>query len=124
MTAPRERRKRLVPEETREQTGRQPADQNDQPPPVDELESDLGYSFRDRQRLLQALTHPSCPQPPAGKSNQRLEFLGDATLGFVVAAELHRRFPEEPEGRLTEFRAHLVCEGALARQARQLRLGR
>jgi len=86
------------------------------------LESALGYAFDDRQWLLKALTHPSCPQPPASESNQRLEFLGDATLGFVVAAELYRRFPEEPEGRLTEFRATLVCQTALARQARQLRL--
>jgi ribonuclease-3 len=45
-------------------------------------------------------------------------------LGFVVAAELYRRFPDEPEGRLTEFRAALVCRAALARQARRLHLER
>jgi ribonuclease-3 len=124
LTPPRERRDRPVPEAIREQTGRQPPDQECPPSPVDELESILGYAFSDRQLLLKALTHPSCPRPPAGESNQRLEFLGDATLGFVVAAELYRRFPEEPEGRLTEFRAALVCRAALARQARQLHLER
>jgi len=91
---------------------------------ITRLESALGYAFDDRQWLLKALTHPSCPQPPAGESNQRLEFLGDATLGFVVAAELYRRFPEEPEGRLTEFRATLVCQTALSRQARRIHLER
>jgi len=92
------------------------------PTDIARLESALGYTFDDRQWLLKALTHPSCPHPPAGESNQRLEFLGDATLGFVVAAELYRRFPEEPEGRLTEFRATLVCQAALARQARRIHL--
>ncbi len=112
MRVPREHRDPIVPEETSERV------------PIERLESALGYAFRDRQWLLRALTHPSCSQPPAGESNQRLEFLGDATLSFVIAAELYRRFPEEPEGRLTEFRSSLVCEEALARQARQLHLGR
>jgi ribonuclease-3 len=112
LSVPREHRDRTVPPKTPHQAQ------------VAELESALGYTFRDRQQLLRALTHPSCPQPPAGQSNQRLEFLGDATLGFVIAAELYRRFPEESEGRLTELRATLVCEEALARQARRLRLGR
>lgn len=112
MPAPREYRDEDLPGEDAGQ------------PPVGRLEAALGYTFGNRQRLLKALTHPSCPRPPAGESNQRLEFLGDATLGFVVAAELYRRFPDEPEGRLTEFRAVLVCRTALARQARRLHLER
>jgi ribonuclease-3 len=88
-----------------------------------DLEQALGYRFKDPQWLLKALTHPSCPWPPADESNQRLEFLGDATLGFIVAAELYRRFPLQPEGRLTELRSSLVCEAALAKQAQLLHLG-
>jgi ribonuclease-3 len=52
-----------------------------------------------------------------------VEFLGDATLSFVIAAELYRRFPQQSEGQLTELRSSLVCEGALAQQAKRLRLG-
>lgn len=88
------------------------------------LEDAIGYTFKKPQLLLKALTHPSCPQPPAGESNQRMEFLGDATLSFVIASELYRRFPRQPEGRLTELRSRLVCETALAQQAQRLRLGR
>ena len=110
MRAPPDRRERDLPEEEPGQVS------------IAQVEEALGYTFDDRRWLLKALTHPSCPQPPAGESNQRLEFLGDATLGFVVAAELYRRFPDEPEGRLTEFRSALVCRAALARQARRLHL--
>lgn len=88
------------------------------------LEESVGYRFRDHQLLRRALTHPSCPDPPAEGSNQRLEFLGDAVLGFVIASELYRRFPQLPEGRLTELRAALVCESSLAQWARGLQLGR
>jgi ribonuclease-3 len=53
-----------------------------------------------------------------------MEFLGDATLGFVIASELYRRFPSQSEGRLTQLRSSLVCEQTLARQAKRLALGR
>jgi ribonuclease-3 len=89
-----------------------------------ELQEAIGYRFRDRQLLLKALTHPSCAAPATGESNQRLEFLGDAALGFVIAGELYRRFPQITEGRLTELRSTLVSETALAQQARRVQLGR
>ena len=87
------------------------------------LQEAVGYRFRDQQLLRKALTHPSCASLPAGQSNQRLEFLGDAALGFVIAAELYKRFPQFSEGRLTELRAALVCEASLARRAKRVQLG-
>lgn len=81
--------------------------------------------------LKQAVTHPSFShETPEAAHNQRLEFLGDAILDFVVSDVLHERFPDSDEGKLTRTRAQLVSTGALARFARShdiggvLRLGR
>ncbi|TAJ18282.1 MAG: ribonuclease III [Dehalococcoidia bacterium] len=98
------------------------------------LEERLGVRFRDRSLLLAALTHPSYanehPSDPA-PTNERLEFLGDAALSLVVAETLYQRFPEVQEGRLTEWRAHVVQGPTLSRVASArvdlgpaLRLGR
>ena len=59
----------------------------------------------------------------AGSSNERLEFLGDAILNFIVAEKLYKEFPELPEGNLTEIRASLVCRDTLAEIAFSLKLG-
>lgn len=59
----------------------------------------------------------------AGYSNERLEFLGDAILNFIVAEKLYKEFPELPEGNLTEIRASLVCRDTLAEIASSLKLG-
>jgi ribonuclease III len=67
----------------------------------------------------QALTHRSA----RGANNERLEFLGDAVVGLVVAELLYERFPKVDEGVLTRMRARLVCEQGLAEVARELRLG-
>ncbi len=67
----------------------------------------------------QALTHRSA----RGANNERLEFLGDAVVGLVVAELLYERFPKLDEGGLTRMRAHLVCERGLADVARTLKLG-
>jgi ribonuclease-3 len=79
----------------------------------------LNYQFKDPTILEQALTHRSA----GGFNNERLEFLGDAILGFVVADELYRRFPEADEGQLTRLRASLVNKRTLAEIGRALRLG-
>lgn len=74
----------------------------------------------------QALTHRSLFRGEPGSylySNERLEFLGDAVLGFVVAAYLYERFPDRDEGFLTRLRAKLVNQEALAKAARSLQLG-
>jgi ribonuclease-3 len=84
----------------------------------------LRYSFGNLEVLRQALRHPSYTHenPKAGEHNQRLEFLGDAVVGLVVAEALVRRFPDAREGQLTRWRAALVSERPLARAAKQIGL--
>lgn len=93
-----------------------------------ELESRLEYTFSDRSWLRQALTHRSLrSQEEPGAvlpDNERLEFLGDALLGFVVSAALFRHFPQLREGKLSRVRANLVNRRSLCRVAERLDLGR
>ncbi len=84
---------------------------------------DLGYTFQNKELLKLALTHPSLANEKGVESNQRLEFLGDSILSFIVATELYHRFPDLAEGRLTEMRAATVCEKSLASAAREMNLG-
>ena len=79
----------------------------------------LDYQFRNPALLQQALTHPSMGR----KDNQRLEFLGDAVLQFVMSELLYQSHPESQEGQLTHLRALLVCEAALSQVARGLGVG-
>ena len=91
------------------------------------LEERLGYQFKNRALLENALTHSSYANEhrEAGlTSNERLEFLGDSVLGMVVADHLFREHPDMPEGELTRTRAALVCEGSLVEVARNLELGK
>lgn len=86
----------------------------------------LGHSFDNDRLLMEALTHRSYVNEVKDKSvrdNERLEFLGDAVIDFVVSVELMRRFPEAQEGRLSKIRASVVSEGALAELARDIGLG-
>ncbi len=86
----------------------------------------LGVRFRDRGLLRRALTHRSYVNElgrDPGDSNERLEFLGDATLGFLVAAWLYQRFGDLPEGDLTARRVALIRTDTLAHWSRQLGLG-
>jgi ribonuclease-3 len=83
------------------------------------LEERLGYRFGRRELLAQALTHRSYGTP----HNERLEFLGDSVLGFVIARELYARFESQPEGKLSRLRATLVREQTLAELARSIGLG-
>ncbi len=90
------------------------------------LEEKIGYAFRDRTLLENALTHSSYANEHRDKgmpSNERLEFLGDSILGLVVADHLYRNRPDLPEGDLTRIRAALVCEGSLVEVAKALDLG-
>lgn len=79
----------------------------------------LNYQFNDAKLLTQALTHRSC----GSHNNERLEFLGDGLLNFVVADLLYRERPDEPEGNLSRLRARLVRDRTLARIAVELNLG-
>ena len=86
----------------------------------------LDYTFRDPSLLQSALIHTSYVNERPGRgleSNERLEFLGDAVLGVVVAHRLYELRPESAEGELTVLRAWLVRQSTLARWARQLQLG-
>ncbi len=91
-----------------------------------ELQEKLHYEFENIEMLEQALTHRSYlnehPDYEIGH-NERLEFLGDAILDFVVSDMLFIRFPEMPEGRMTRLRAAIVRTEALASLARKLGLG-
>ena len=92
-----------------------------------ELEEKLGYAFHDPALLDEALNHSSYANEHRGRrirSNERLEFLGDAVLGFVTAEFLFLQHPDLPEGELTRIRAALVCEQSLYEVARKLDLGR
>jgi ribonuclease III len=81
-------------------------------------EQALGVAFRDRTLLRTALTHPSwAVEHDTRAEYERLEFLGDSVLGFVVAEHLYRTMPEEPEGVLARLRAEVVAGAALAEAA-------
>lgn len=79
----------------------------------------LGIQFVDKSLLVKSLTHRSA----GAKNNERLEFLGDAILGFVIAETLYQRFPDSDEGILSRLRASLVNQQSLAAIARGLNLG-
>ncbi len=92
-----------------------------------ELESAIGYSFQNPQLLLRSLTHSSRSQEASGEeelSNEQMEFLGDAILGFLVSEVLVRRFPGYSEGQLSKLKAHLVSALHLHRAAQRLEMGR
>jgi len=83
----------------------------------------LGYEFRNPALLAEALTTPSFRMSePTAHDNQRLEFLGDAVLGFLAADRLYAEFPDEAEGPLTVKRTHLVSSAALCAAAERLGL--
>lgn len=78
------------------------------------LETSIGYKFKDRAYLLQALTHPSYPTNRITGCYQQLEFLGDAVLDFLVTAYIFERCPEMDPGKLTDLRSALVNNVTLA----------
>ncbi len=92
---------------------------------IDQLQSLIGYRFRDDQPLLEALTHSSYARESPGhrRDNEQLEFLGDAILNFLVSVRLTDAFPQYEEGKLSRARASLVAAPHLANVARRLQLG-
>ncbi len=92
---------------------------------LSKFEKVIGYTFRDRALLIQALTHSSFVNEQKINKKpdyERLEFLGDAVLEMISSAYLFRTFPEKKEGEMSKIRASLVCEGALAFDSQQLSL--
>jgi ribonuclease-3 len=92
---------------------------------LEDFQQRLGHTFADENLLRQALTHASYGHEKRQRipDNQRLEFLGDAVLQLAATAELYRRFPDLPEGRLTVLRARLVNRHHLQALAQELALG-
>jgi ribonuclease-3 len=98
--------------------------------PLDDASSrlckELGYTFADTGLLLDALTHRSFKNERpdlAATDNERLEFLGDAVIGLLVASLLYLQFPDADEGELTRRRADLVSEKGLSEAAEAIALG-
>ena len=93
---------------------------------IKDLETAIGYRFRNIQLLQNALTHSSYANERWHNSllsNERLEFLGDSVLGMLAAEYLFKTFPDRPEGELTRMRADMVCEKTLAAAANRIGLG-
>ncbi len=98
---------------------------------LEAIEEILGYRFEDRELGIQALTHSSFSNESAANDalaelvpdNERLEFLGDAVIGLVIAKELMELFPGASEGKLSRWRSSLVSRKTLAEIAQELRLG-
>ena len=92
---------------------------------ISRFEQLIGYTFRDKQLLIQAFTPSSFVNEQKINKRpdyERLEFLGDAVLEMISSAYLFRKFPDKKEGQMSKMRASLVCEGALAYDAEQLNL--
>lgn len=86
---------------------------------------DNQLSFQDENLIAMALIHPSYAQEKNTlQNNQRLEFLGDAVLDFIVGEHLYRNYPDKAEGDLTQIRARVVCEKALVEIAARINLGK
>lgn len=91
---------------------------------LEKLAEKIGYKFADKSLLETAMRHSSWTAENVGfESNERLEFLGDSVIGFVVADTMYRRYPDFDEGKLTDLRKIVVNMNALSRVATQLGLG-
>ncbi len=93
---------------------------------LEKLEGSLGYSFRNRELLVRALTHRSRifdQVPESSTDNEQLEFLGDSVLGFLVSELLVDRYPEYREGALSKLKAHLVSANHIYELAVRLNIG-
>ncbi|MBU0508490.1 ribonuclease III [bacterium] len=90
------------------------------------LQSSIGYRFRDKSLLVAALKHRSMLpilNEDRSESNERLEFLGDAVLDFIIAEYFYRLFPDMAEGELTKLRSIIASGSVLVRTARKIELG-
>ena len=93
---------------------------------LEQLQQKLGIKFKDSKLLAQALIHRSYLNEITGQgsgSNERLEFLGDVILSFIVSCWLYQKFPHYDEGKLTNLRSNLVRTSTLAQIASQLEIG-
>lgn len=100
---------------------------------ISSFEEEIGYSFKKKERILLALTHSSYKnelrlQYPDKKDeledNERLEFLGDTILAFIVSKEMYNLFPECCEGQLSKYRSDLVSKTTLFKVAKKIKVAR
>jgi len=87
---------------------------------LSKLEDEINYKFKDKQLIIEALTHKSYKKP---YNNERLEFLGDAVLDLIVGEYLFKKFRKKDEGVLSKIRASLVNESGFAKLAQVINLG-
>lgn len=105
------------------------ANSNVFPIPMSNLEDTIGYTFKNKQLLAEALTHSSYAHELRSRGvtgtvcNERLEFLGDSVLSIITSEYLFDIFKSQPEGTLTKMRASIVCEDACCKFANDIRLG-
>jgi len=85
-----------------------------------QLEERLSYTFKNKQLIIEALTHKSYKKP---YNNERLEFLGDAVLDLIVGEFLFEKFSDSDEGVLSKIRASLVNESGFTQLAKSINLG-
>jgi ribonuclease-3 len=93
---------------------------------IKKIEKIIGKKIENIEIIENALTHTSYANEnnlPHSRSNERLEFLGDSILGFVIAEELFKRFPESPEGSLAKAKAILASEEVLSKLSKELKIG-
>ncbi|MDJ0840107.1 MAG: ribonuclease III [Acidobacteriota bacterium] len=90
---------------------------------MEDIERRIGYKFKKKELLGQALTHSSYGYENSSPHNERLEFLGDSILGYVISRELFLRFQADHEGTLSKLKSVLVSAQSLAEKARELELG-
>jgi len=88
---------------------------------LEDLQKCLGYRFKNKNLIIEALTHKSCKKP---YNNERLEFLGDAVLDLIIGEYLFKKFPQVAEGELSKMRASLVNEKGFERLSRELNIGK
>lgn len=85
----------------------------------DELEKNIGYTFKDKALLKNALTHTSYAYENRVSSNEKLEFLGDSILEFISSKYIYANYPKLKEGEMTKVRATVVCEESLYKIAKK-----
>ena len=85
----------------------------------EELEKNIGYTFKNKELLNQALTHTSYAYENEMESNEKLEFLGDSILEFISSNYIYNTYPNLKEGEMTKVRASVVCETSLHKVAKK-----
>ena len=86
---------------------------------LEKLEKSIGYTFKDKKLLRQALTHTSYAYENKIESNEKLEFLGDSILEFISSKYIYNNYKKLKEGEMTKVRAEVVCEDSLYKVAKK-----